>query len=108
MTNSNKAKMNGKRPAPPSVRLEFHHPTATTVAIAGSFNEWRPDATPMVPLGEGRWVKDLVLPPGTYEYLFVADGNWLQDPVTRETVPNGFGGLNSVLHVPNQASNGEA
>jgi 1,4-alpha-glucan branching enzyme len=85
-----------------AVRLEFKHPTATQVAIAGTFNDWRPEATLMIGLGEGRWIKELVLPPGRYEYLLVTDGKWMPDPQATETVPNPFGGMNSVIHVPNE------
>ena len=45
------------------------------------------------------------LPPGRYEYLLVADGEWMPDPLAKETVPNQFGGLNSVIRVPNGAAN---
>jgi 1,4-alpha-glucan branching enzyme len=54
--------------------MEFDHPTATTVAIAGTFNSGRPGVTPMALLGDGRWVKELVLLPGVYEYRYVVDG----------------------------------
>lgn len=81
------------------VHLEFMHPTATKVCIAGAFNDWRPEATPMVLLGQGRWVKELVLPPGVYEYRLVVDGEWMPDPRVSETAPNPFGGMNSVLKV---------
>jgi 1,4-alpha-glucan branching enzyme len=84
---------------PRPVRLEFLQPTAKSVSIAGTFNDWRPGATEMVLLGEGRWVKELVLAPGVYEYRLVVDGQWLVDPRARETVTNPFGELNSVLKV---------
>lgn len=87
-----KAKGNGHT----LLHLEFTHSTAKTVAIAGSFNNWRPDTTPMVAMGNGRWLKELVLPPGHYEYLIVADGQWLPDPAAQATVPNPYGGVNSV------------
>src|SRR5262245_27702575 len=54
-----------------TVHFEFHHADAREVSIAGTFNDWRPDATPMVRMGQGRWAKDLTLGPGVYEYLFV-------------------------------------
>ena len=40
---------------------------------------------------------ELALPPGTYEYRLVVDGEWIADPSAKETVPNPFGGVNSVL-----------
>jgi len=53
----------------------------------------------MVLLGDGRWRKELVLPPGVYEYRLVVDGEWMTDPLGQTTSPNPFGGLNSVLKV---------
>src|SRR5215472_4941748 len=91
---------NGRDTTAGVIRVGFNHPTAKAVAIAGSFNDWRPEASHMVAVGDGRWLKELVLPPGTYEYLFLADGQWLPDPLAKKTVLNPFGGVNSVLEVP--------
>ena len=44
-------------------------------------------------------MKETVLPPGTYEYCLVVDGHWIADPLAVETVPNPFGGRNSLLKV---------
>ena len=93
---------NAKAPPSQRVLLEFTHPTAARVRIAGTFNSWRPEATPLISLGEGRWAKELVLPPGTYEYCLVVDGTWMPDPLARETVPNPFGGVNSLFTVAAQ------
>ena len=81
------------------VRFEFVHPTAQKVCVAGTFNDWRCSVSEMVPLGEGRWVKELMLEPGTYEYRLVVDGEWRTDPNCAECAPNPFGDVNSVLHV---------
>ena len=85
------------------VRFEFTHPTATTVCVAGTFNAWHAEAKPMRCMGDGRWLKETVLPPGTYEYCLVVDGEWMPDPQARETVPNPFGGRNSLLKVSNSS-----
>lgn len=53
----------------------------------------------MVALGNGRWVKELTLPPGRYEYRFVIDGQWVDDPKATEFVSNPHGGQNAVLIV---------
>ena len=82
-----------------TVHIEFRDDKAEAVFIAGTFNDWKPEATRMIPLGAGRWAKDLSLPPGRYEYLFVVDGNWICDP-NGECVANPFGGSNAVLKVP--------
>lgn len=81
------------------VGLEFTRPSAVAVCVAGTFNAWRPASTPMIPLTDGRWIKQLRLPPGRYEYCLVVDGEWMPDPGAKESVPNPFGGFNSVLHV---------
>ena len=74
---------------------------ARTVFLAGSFNQWNPSATPMIHLAEGKWVADLSLLPGRYEYLFFVNGNyWTPDPKARDYASNPFGGYNSVLEVP--------
>ena len=104
MKSKNK-KLNSSNTEPSfQVRLQFTHPTATAVAIAGTFNDWKPAVTPMMMLSDGTWAKVLSLPPGKYEYLFVADGKWLPDPAARATVPNPFGGRNCVLEVPHDCS----
>ena len=81
------------------VRFEFTHPTATTVSVAGTFNEWQPEARTLHSTGTGRWWNEIALAPGTYEYCLVVDGQWMPDPLAKETVPNPFGGKNSVLKV---------
>jgi len=77
--------------------LELVKPEAKTVFVAGSFNEWKPETTPLVLKGNGRWVGDLTVKPGRHEYLFVVDGQWLPDPNAKESVQNPFGGRNSIL-----------
>jgi 1,4-alpha-glucan branching enzyme len=81
------------------VRFEFTHPTATTVCVAGTFNHWQPEAKTLHASGVGHWWKETALAPGTYEYCLIVDGQWMPDPMARETVPNPFGGRNSVLRV---------
>jgi 1,4-alpha-glucan branching enzyme len=91
------AKPESRQPA--RVALQLLEPAAKQVFVAGSFNGWKPDSTPLVPLGNGRWKGDLKLGPGRHEYLFVVDGHWLPDPNAKESVQNPFGGRNSVITV---------
>lgn len=99
MSKNKKQKSDGHQNGRQVVHIEFSNTKASSVAIAGTFNDWRPEATPMIAMGDGRWLKDLVLEPGMYEYLLVVDGQWLTDPCAQITRPNPFGGLNSVLSV---------
>ena len=97
--NKNHDNAKSVEPALMPVRFEFTHPAASTVCVAGTFNDWQAEAKPMHPTGGGRWLKETVLPPGTYEYCLVVDGQWMPDPQARESVPNPFGGRNSLLQV---------
>ncbi len=78
-----------------AVYFEYTDPSARSVAIAGTFNDWRPQVTPMVNMGAGRWRKVLMVVPGTYEYTFVVDGRPLEQSVNHATdcettAPNAF------------------
>lgn len=81
------------------VSFELVKPDAKQVSVAGSFNDWKPEVAPLFPKDNGRWVGDLPIKPGRYEYLFVVDGEWIPDPNAKESVQNPFGGRNSILGV---------
>jgi len=74
-------------------------PSVEQVTIAGSFNNWDPNATPMR-RKNGVWVTILLLPPGSHEYMFVENNQrWVTDPLAVKTRDDGFGGTNAVLDV---------
>jgi anti-sigma factor RsiW len=67
------------------------------VTVAGSFNGWDPEGMELRKEG-GAWVVQLVLPPQTYEYMFVENGEeWVTDPLAFQTRDDGFGRKNAVL-----------
>ncbi|MFH1689244.1 MAG: alpha-amylase family glycosyl hydrolase, partial [Candidatus Eisenbacteria bacterium] len=68
------------------------------VFLAGTFNGWSTDATPMS-LDAGRYEITLPLPVGEYYYKFVADGEWITDEKAKRFLPDGYGGRNSVVDV---------
>jgi 1,4-alpha-glucan branching enzyme len=80
------------------VEFVLHVPQASSVAVAGSFNGWDLNKTPMQKEGNG-WKAKLSLAPGRYEYRFVVDGQWTNDPNAKECVRNDFGSTNSILVV---------
>ena len=81
------------------VVLSFYAPQARQVQVAGTFNGWQPGANPLGPTGFGEWAVRLMLKSGQYEYRFVVDGVWTDEPGASPTVPNPYGGFNSVLEV---------
>ena len=74
-------------------------PEAKQVYVAGSFNDWDAHCTPLSKGVNGEWSGYFPLKPGTYEYRFVVDGVWNEDPAARASVPNPFGSNNSVVIV---------
>ncbi len=81
------------------VLFDVHVGGAREVYLAGTFNGWETTTLPMVHTGTGRWEKELLLPPGRYEYLLIADGRWMEDPRCDEKCTNPFGGMNCVRRV---------
>lgn len=76
------------------VRFVYPDTLAQAVSLAGDFNGWSPNATPLDREGAG-WVTRVFLDAGTYEYKFFVDGAWQPDAANPERSPKG----NSVVRV---------
>jgi len=81
------------------VEFTFCAPEAHMVEVAGTFNGWHPQSNPLEPTGTGDWTAKLVLKSGRYEYRYVVDGFWTEDPHAPLKAANQYGGYNSVLQV---------
>lgn len=73
-------------------------PNAREVYLVGEFNNWNPRADRMTKTKNG-FRRTLQLPPGEYQYKFLVDGQWHNDPSAARQVPNTFGTTNSVVRV---------
>jgi 1,4-alpha-glucan branching enzyme len=82
-------------------RVEFtlKAPRAQSVAVAGSFNDWESDQSPLQKGKGGIWRTTVFLSRGIHLYRFVVDGEWRSDPSAKESAPNEFGETNSVVVV---------
>jgi 1,4-alpha-glucan branching enzyme len=89
----------GKKASRKRVTFSFEAPYAQRVGIAGDFNEWDVTSHPLKKEKKGIWKTSLLLLPGTYQYRFVVDGEWQNDPACTECVGNPFGTLNCVRRV---------
>src|SRR5215208_3445597 len=105
-TRKNEARAGAKKsPKPPAqkakpVPLEYFAPEANTVAVAGDFNEWNPQADMMKKTKAGWWRANVKLAPGRYQYRFVVDGEqWSEDPENPLKELNEFAAYNSILEV---------
>jgi len=88
---------------PRQVVVQFRASQARDVRIAGDFNGWVPDkgvrSRTEQTDGEQVWTKILELRPGTYQYRYVVDGDWREDPNNPHQAPGRVGERNSVLVV---------
>ncbi len=82
------------------VRFSLDAPKAKAVLLVGDFTDWEARAKRMrrPRRGSPSFVTVVELEPGTYEYKFIVDGHWVEDP-RAEAVPNSFGTRNSVVSV---------
>jgi 1,4-alpha-glucan branching enzyme len=72
--------------------------TAKEVYLVGEFNNWNPRADRMTKTKNG-FRRTLQLAPGEYQYKFLVDGQWHNDPSAVRQVPNAYGTTNSVVRV---------
>ena len=89
-----------------ATRFTCDAPSAQAVFLAGTFNGWDPQATPMAKDAAGHWGAAVDLPPGRHEFKFVVDGEWCCERRGEEAgeggvdrVPNAFGTMNRVIEV---------
>ena len=70
-----------------------------SVSVAGTFNVWNKDATPLKLDSDGRtWSVKLSVPYGKVQYKFVIDGEkWITDPRNSAVAADGNGNSNSVI-----------
>lgn len=83
---------------PRATEFKVNLPQAKRVSLAGSFNNWDTGTLLGKKDAKGNWTIKANLAPGTYEYKFFVDGNWITDPKS-QAVSNSFGTQNSVIHV---------
>jgi hypothetical protein len=71
---------------------------ADNVILSGTFNRWDETGFKMKRTDDG-WKVTLQLRPDIYQYKFIVDGNWIEDPQNPSKVKNEFDGHNSVIDV---------
>jgi 1,4-alpha-glucan branching enzyme len=92
-----------KKPAMPTapkgkpVSFSLDAPYGWDVALAGNFNNWEPRA--MIKDTDGIWRLTIHLTPGTYQYRFLVDTEWREDPANPSKTLNEYGSFNSIIQV---------
>ncbi|OGG43991.1 MAG: hypothetical protein A3F84_15405 [Candidatus Handelsmanbacteria bacterium RIFCSPLOWO2_12_FULL_64_10] len=86
-------KNSGDRAPKRRISFSLEAPGAKEVSLAGTFNGW--EVRSLKRDGQGVWGASLTLTPGTYEYRFLVDGEWQNDPGA-EVALNPYGTQNCV------------
>ena len=82
-----------------AVSFVFEDAPGKEVFLAGSFNNWQIEKELKDRENSGIYRCQLRLLPGEYQYKFIVNGNWCLDAENPNFTANGFGTLNSLLHV---------
>jgi 5'-AMP-activated protein kinase regulatory beta subunit len=81
------------------VTFSYVAPEAHDVLVAGDFTDWEESPVSLKKGKNGAWTTTVSLPPGTYEYRLLVDGEWRDDPGCLQRNPNQFGSENCVCIV---------
>ena len=85
---------------PARALFSYFDPEAHEIRVAGEFNNWRPsDRHRLLKKADGKWSLQIPLMPGKYEYKFIIDGQWREDPANPNQKIGDHGQKNSVLEV---------
>ncbi len=79
--------------------FKLYAPEAKKVVLAGSFNKWNNNKLLAKKDNKDSWVVKVGLKPGRYEYKFIVDGSWINDPHCTSCVANSLGSHNCVVEV---------
>lgn len=92
-----KKKESSKKQNHKRASFELMAPEAQSVLLAGDFNSWDTNVHPLKRSSNGLWKINLKLSPGRYEYRFLVDGQWQNDPSCESYESNPFGSDNCVI-----------
>jgi chromosome partitioning protein len=89
----------GPVPVAGGLLFRLSAPGAHEVSLIGDFNDWGEPVVMNDDDEDGVWITIARLDPGTYEYKFIVDGRWQNDPNNPVDVDDRHGGRNSVVVV---------
>lgn len=88
-----------KEELPKLSEVKFHiaAPQAKEVYVVGDFNDWQQDTNSRMEISNGVWAKSLRFRSGRYQYRFIVDGVWTEDPDNPVKEVNPYGQMNSLI-----------
>lgn len=93
------AKKNNNASTTKRIIFSYFDPQAHQVLLAGDFNNWDMGNLSLKRKDSGEWNASLNLRPGIYDYRFIVDGEWRDDPKSLERVPNPYGTFNNRITI---------
>jgi 1,4-alpha-glucan branching enzyme len=93
----NSREVNNTKKTARKINFTMVAPEAQNVFLVGDFNSWDISSHPLKKASKGNWKTNIKLMPGKYEYRFLVDGEWQNDPNCTNCVPNPYGNENCVL-----------
>ncbi len=82
------------------ILFSYYSPGAKEIFLAGDFNGWKSSGTPLIKGKDDVWRAVLRLKPKrSYDYKYIVDGNWVNDPNNKDLNPDVAGGANSVVFI---------
>jgi len=82
-----------------TVDFKVMAPNASKVLLAADFTSWDKKSIPMRKEKNGLWKTEVSLKPGKYQYKFIVDGQWWNDPDNSAKIANALGSVNSLKEV---------
>ena len=79
-----------------TIRFSVRNGQVKKAEVAGDFSGWRPVA---MKKQKGEFVALVPAEPGSHQYKFLLDGQWMIDPDNDQVVPNDLGSYNSVAEI---------
>ena len=95
-----KRRVTSLQPRRRRIVFSFSAPEAQNVSLVGNFNNWDYTKT-MKKDKDGLWTSRVDLEPGKYEYRFLVDGEWQDDPKCQIRQENTYGTQNCILEISN-------
>lgn len=87
------------------VTFSYFNSDAFSVSLTGEFNQWSINSHLMDRNKDGVWTITTTLKPGRYQYQFNVNGiYWKHDPANTNRLVDSYGGIKSIVVVPEVAA----
>jgi len=82
-----------------NVTFKLKSPESKSVFLTGDFNSWNTKSIPLKKNKNGVWSTSINLCSGRFEYKYIIDGQWHEDPHNALKSQNALGSINSVIKI---------